>query len=127
VFAFSFEVVKLQKLLTNLLVSFPGSIINNISEYNKGEIGAGRLTYRLTGETASFFSGILTDALIGSEAGPWGTVAGVVIGVATPGGEMLYDKAIVPAASWTSDWFHEYIVEPISNLESALKSGWLPH
>jgi hypothetical protein len=100
-------------------------MLNNITEYNNGEIGGGRLAYRLTGESSSLLSTILTDAIIGSEAGPWGTVIGIAIGVATPLGEIFYDRVLVPAADKTKDWLHEFIINPIAHFESSLEN-WHP-
>jgi hypothetical protein len=107
-------------------VSTGFEMIENVQKYQNGEISGSRFTYRLTGETVSLLSDVLADAAIGSEAGPWGTVAGIVIGVATPAGEVLYDKAIVPATNRTSDWVHKYFIDPIAHIEASLKNGWLP-
>jgi hypothetical protein len=76
---------------------------------------------RLTDESASLFS----DAIISSEAGPWGTVVGIAVGVANPLGEIFYDKVLVPAADKTRDWMHEFIIDPIASFESSLEN-WHP-
>jgi hypothetical protein len=108
-------------------ISNASEMFDNVGKYRDGEISGARLTYRLTGETASFFSGVLADAALGSEAGPYGTVAGIAIGVLTPVGELVYDNVVVPAANTSSDFLHKYLIDPLAHFESSLGSGWLPH
>jgi hypothetical protein len=58
-------------------------VYNNVSSYQDGEIGGFKLTYRTLGTVGSF-------AVAGSVGGPAGTVAGVIVGGAFYGGELVY-------------------------------------
>jgi len=46
-------------------------------------------------------------------------------GLATPLGEIFYDKVLVPAADKTDNWLHEFIIDPIAHFESSLEN-WHP-
>jgi RHS repeat-associated protein len=63
----------------------------NTAQYTSGEIGGARYAYRLVGTGASLLTPIIYSALVGSEAGPWGTVAGIVVGVVWSVGERAHD------------------------------------
>jgi hypothetical protein len=61
---------------------------NDINDYSNGNLSGARLSYRLGGTAA----GIGTSAVIGGEfGGPWGAVAGFLVGAATSVGEFIYD------------------------------------
>lgn len=97
-------------------------IILDINSYNQGEISGGRLGYRLTGAAAALASDILAKAILGSEVGPWGTIAGVAIGVAIPLGEVAYDKGIVPLM----DWFKGNFLSPLGQFINNV-NNWKPN
>ena len=83
----------------------------NINDLSTGEIGLGRFFYRL----GSIGAAAGTGAAIG---GPWGAVAGIVVGGISTGFEYIYDNYLVPLGN--------EIQYQIWNFENAIKNGWYP-
>jgi hypothetical protein len=64
------------------------TVYNTISDYNDPNVSSARFSYRL-GSTAATIG---TSSAVGTEfGGPWGTVAGFVVGLGTSAGEIIYD------------------------------------
>jgi len=81
---------------------------------NPNKISWGRFGYRTTGTLTS----IVGSTVIGTEfGGPWGAVAGGMIGLSFAAGEQVYDG-------------YNYSVNEIStgvaNYENAINRGWMP-
>jgi RHS repeat-associated protein len=91
----------------------------NVHKYNEGEISGQRLAYRLTGTGLSLATPIIYGAIMGSEAGPVGTLLGIFVGVSFAATETFYDEVGKP--------YVNTLVNGLGNYESALRSGWMPH
>lgn len=93
---------------------------SGIKNYNDGKISGERASYELTGVAASFGASIATGAALGSDAGPWGTVAGIVMGIAFGAVETFYDNVGKPAI--------DKFTQGMGSMENGLSSGtWMPH
>ena len=90
------------------------SAIYDYGEYESGQISGARLSCRMSGIVASIGAEMLTGALVGSEVGPWGTVAGVVVGATFGVGEIIYDqgKPLINSS-----------INKISSMENSFRSG----
>lgn len=97
----------------------------NLNAFKDNEISSARLAYGLTGNATSLLSGVITAALIGSEAGPIGTLVGITIGLAFPAGEAFYDQVIVPTVNTTHTYIMNKIIAPLVNFENGLMN-WKP-
>jgi len=91
----------------------------NVHKYSEGEISGQRLAYRVTGTSLAVATPIIYGAIMGSEAGPVGTLLGILIGVSFSVTETFYDEVGKP--------YVNKLTEGISNYENALRSGWMPH
>ncbi len=81
---------------------------------SNGQIGTGRFAYRTAGAVTSV--GISTY-IGGQFGGPWGAATGAAIGAGVVAGEQGYDGFM---------YWHGAMSSGLGNIESALRSGWLP-
>lgn len=93
-------------------------IWSNIVACQEGEISGVRAGYRITGSVSSLLAPVIYGAVTGSNAGPYGTLAGVVVGVSFVALEIGYDQIAVP--------IYNQIVSGLSSWESSLRAGRIP-
>lgn len=104
-------------------LSYAGSLADSYviyNEYSDGKISGARATYRFTGVAASVAAPIIMSALIGSQAGPAGTMVGFLVGIEFTAIEYFYDSFGKPALNRT--------VWELNNVEKSFKNGnfeWL--
>jgi RHS repeat-associated protein len=102
------------KILGEAVLAF--QLVADASEYKEGKIGVGRLIYRLGGIATQY-------AILGAEgAGPWGALAGLLVGFTIEGGELLYDNVIEPeVVKPIQKWLDEFTSQ-LKQLEDRLKN-----